>query len=663
MKTITKIMMTAVLLVVALTASAQGATRGTVKSSDKQMEMAYYFEGGKVTKQSSSAGRISYTYEVEEGATLKFYCKKVKGTDELRIVIDGKEAKGQSSASMTYQVPKGINRFSVWLEGTADYDLASAIDEDDGEISVGIECIVKNGSSSGSSTNSSSRLSSYKGTISYLDTKMEYSLSGAIVTRKKVTDEGYSTNVMQVEIMGQTEAGSTVSAAYKKIAGCVKEKAGANVSITAYTSDGKTISLQNKSGNGSSTASGKVPDKAKTIKIFMSYQNINLRQINCSVTLEVMKKADANKNKLFNWNDESIANLCEYCKGRISNYSINSTSFNAYVCCNNHRSEQKKYARKIHDWFDYIYYNDLIWTDGSGPIDIFNKCGDVTITIMENSLIHLKKRTSDGKDIWVLEKGNIVGQGLKRTDCEFEMTYCTAKPTGTTYVLENDGKSSRVYLLKGSMEVTSKKGSKKSTLKPGQAATVNNQGQMSVNSFDVGAMAKKSKISGVSSTTTTTQDKDARYDVKCAVVKYKYTKGKETGQQERSFDNYGKLERRHFKSSSNETLMYIRDNKNYSLNVKKKTMTVTEDEQLNFKNTNDSRIKKTDKRKTATILGKTCTLYQTKSSDYWVWKGIVLKKVERQKDGTQAITEATSITQPDSLDPTIFVVPKGYKTK
>lgn len=662
MKTITKIMMTAVLLVVALTASAQGATRGTVKSSDKQMEMAYYFEGGKVTKQSSSAGRISYTYEVEEGATLKFYCKKVKGTDELRIVIDGKEAKGQSSASMTYQVPKGINRFSVWLEGTADYDLASAIDEDDGEISVGIECIVKNGSSSGSSTNSSSRLSSYKGTISYLDTKMEYSLSGAIVTRKKVTDEGYSTNVMQVEIMGQTEAGSTVSAAYKKIAGCVKEKAGANVSITAYTSDGKTISLQNKSGNGSSTASGKVPDKAKTIKIFMSYQNINLRQINCSVTLEVMKKADANKNKLFNWNDESIANLCEYCKGRISNYSINSTSFNAYVCCNNHRSEQKKYARKIHDWFDYIYYNDLIWTDNSGPIDIFNKCGDVTITIMENSLIHLKKRTSDGKDIWVLEKGNIVGQGLKRTDCEFEMTYCTAKPTGTTYVLENDGKSSRVYLLEGSMEVTSKKGSKKSTLKPGQAATVNTQGQMSVNSFDVAAMAKKYKISGVS-TTTTTQDKDARYDVKCAVVKYKYTKGKETGQQERSFDNYGKLERRHFKSSSNETLMYIRDNKNYSLNVKKKTMTVTEDEQLNFKNTNDSRIKKTDKRKTATILGKTCTLYQTKSSDYWVWKGIVLKKVEHLKDGSTAITEATSITQPDSLDPTIFVVPKGYKKK
>ena len=270
-----------------------------------------------------------------------------------------------------------------------------------------------------------------------------------------------------------------------------------------------------------------MPDNAKTIHIFFSYQNINYRQINCSVTLDVVKKANAQENKSLKWNDESTANRCEHCNGQISNYTVNSTSFNAYVCCNNHRKEQK-YARKVNSWYDYIYYNDIVWTDDSGPIEVFNKCDDVKITLMENSTIFLKKRTNDGRDIWVLEKGTIVGEGLKRTDCEFEMTYCTAKPTGTTYVLENDGKSSRVYLLEGSMEVTSKKGSKKSTLKPGQTATVNNQGQMSVKSFDVGAMAKKYKISGVS--TTTTKEKNARYDMKCAVVKYKYTKGKEKGQ-------------------------------------------------------------------------------------------------------------------------------------
>ena len=663
MKTITKMMMmTAVLLVVALTASAQGATKGTVKSSDKQMEMAYYFEGGKVTKQSSSAGRISYTYEVEEGATLKFYCKKVKGTDELRIVIDGKEAKGQSSASMTYQVPKGINRFSVWLEGTADYDLASAIDEDDGEISVGIECIVKNGSSSGSSTNSSSRLSSYKGTIWNLGTEMEYSLSGAIVTEKS---NGEHLEGFVVYIKGQTEAGSTLSATFKKILECkVRKKQDVKVSVSAVTTNGKSINLQEKSGKESATVSVKVPDNAKTISLTMEYKG-GTGNIHNMVELEVVKKANAQENKSLKWEDASPAKRCPHCNGQFSNYYINPTHgfvCDAYIYCNNYKDERKKSARKVKSALDILYYNDFISTDDCATV-VLDCCDEEeTITIMQNTLVHLNKRTADGKDRWTVYKGRIVGKGIKHTDRVFEMTYCTAKPTGTTYVLENDGKSSRVYLLQGSMEVTSKKGSKKSTLKPGQAATVNNQGQMSVNSFDVAAMAKKYKISGVS-TTTTTQDKDARYDVKCAVVKYKYTKGKETGQQERSFDNYGKLERRHFKSSSNETLMYIRDNKNYSLNVKKKTMTVTEDEQLNFKNTNDSRIKKTDKRKTATILGKTCTLYQTKSTDYWVWKGIVLKKIERLKDGTQAITEATSIQTQSSLPASTFEVPKGYKKK
>ena len=646
--------MTAVLLVAVLTASAQGVTKGSYNPIVGTGEIFYSFSGGKVIEKSAFKEQLSYSYEVEEGATLSFSCFCSEKVGWPRIVIsDGngktiKETKGKS-ASMTYQVPKGQDGVCVTL------DIYNGVSTHPTE--VVISCKVKK---------PSKKLSSYKGTISYLDTKMEYSFSGAIVTQKKVTDQGYSTNAMQIEIKGQTVAGSTVSATYKKIAGCVEEKLGATASITAYTSGGNTINLLNKSeksGNGSSTYSGKVPDNAKTIHIFFSYQNINYRQINCSVTLDVVKKANAQENKSLKWNDESTANRCEHCNGQISNYTVNSTSFNAYVCCNNHRKEQKKYARKVNSWYDYIYYNDIVWTDDSGPIEVFNKCDDVKITLMENSTIFLKKRTNDGRDIWVLEKGTIVGEGLKRTDCEFEMTYCTAKPTGTTYVLENDGKSSRVYLLEGSMEVTSKKGSKKSTLKPGQTATVNNQGQMSVKSFDVGAMAKKYNISGVSSTMTTTQDKNNRYEVKCAVVKYKYTEGKVTGQQERAFDNYGKLERRHEKTSKLETYLYIRDNKNYNLNVKKKTMTVKADNQLNFRNPNESRIKKTDKRKTATILGKTCTLYQTSSSDYWVWKGIVLKKVDHKKDGTQAIIEATSIQTPTSLPASTFEVPKGYKTK
>lgn len=650
MKTITRMMMTVGLLIVALTASAQGVTKGSYNPIVGTGEIFYSFSGGKVIEKSAFKEQLSYSYEVEEGATLSFSCFCSEKVGWPRIVIsDGngktiKETKGKS-ASMTYQVPKGQDGVCVTL------DIYNGVSTHPTE--VVISCIVKK---------PSKKLSSYKGTISYLDTKMEYSFSGAIVTQKEVTDQGYSTNAMQVGIKGQTEAGSNVSATYKKIAGCVKEKAGATASITAYTSGGKEISLLNKSEkseNGISTYSGKVPDNAKTIHIFFSYQNINYRQVNCSVILDVVKKADAQESNSLKWNDESTANHCEHCKGQISTYSINSTSFNAYTCCNNHRNEQKKYAQKVHNWFDYIFYNDLIWTDNSGPVEIFNKCENVRITIMENSLIHLKKRAKDRKDIWVLEKGEIVGQGVERTDYEFEMTYCSLVPTGTTYVLQNDGKSSRVYLLEGSMEVTSKKGSKKSTLKPGQAATVNNQGQMSVKSFDVAAMAKKYKISDLS---TTTQDKN-RYDMKCAVVKYKYTKGKEVGQHERAFDNYGKVERRYFKISNKETLFYILNNKDYTLDVKKKTMTVSDDVQLNFLYPDKNRIKKITQKNPVTILGKTCTFYQSSTSDYYVWKGIVLKKVERLKNGTKAITEATSIQTPASLPASTFEIPKGYKQK
>ena len=646
MKTISRMMMTVVLLIVALTANAQGVTKGTHNPLVGSGPLTFSFSGGKVIDIDGFKAQLSYTYEVEPGATLSFSCS---GKSGYRIYIsDGhgktiKQITGKSP-SITYQVPKGTEGFCVTLEDYPGFSVAGATE-------VVIACVVKKPFKG---------LSSYKGTISYLDTKMEYSFSGAIVTEKKVTSDGYSINAMQVEIKGQTEAGSNLSATFKKIAGCVKEASDAAVSISAVTSGGKDISLQNKSEKsekGFSTCSGKVPDNAKTIVIMFTYQDVTLRQINCYVTLDVVKKADAREKGSLKWNDESAANYCEHCKGQVSTYTIQSGS-RGYTCCNNHRNEQKKYAREVHNWHDFIFYNDLICADNYGEVEIINKCADVRIIISEGSVVHLKKRAKDRKDIWVLEKGEIVGQGVERTDYEFEMTYCSLVPTGTTYVLQDDGKSSHVYLLEGSMEVTSKKGSKKSTLKPGQAATVNNQGQMSVKSFDVAAMAKKYKID----LSTTTQDKN-RYDMKCAVVKYKYTKGKEVGQHERAFDNYGKVERRYFKISNKETLFYILNNKDYTLDVKKKTMTVSDDVQLNFLYPDKNRIKKITQKNPVTILGKTCTFYQSSTSDYYVWKGIVLKKVERLKNGTKAIYEATSIQTPASLPASTFEIPKGYKTK
>ena len=640
--------MTLVLLIMALTTSAQGVTKGTFDPLAGSGSISYSFSGGKVTDKKTFKHILTYSYEVEEGATLSFSCS---GKSGYRIYIsdsNGKTIKQVTGASpsMTYQVPKGIEGFSVTLDNYPGFAVAGATEVD-------ISCKVKKSSKS-------SKLSSYKGTIWNLGTEMEYSLSGAIVTEKS---NGEHLEGFVVYIKGQTEAGSTLSATFKKILECkVRKKQDVKVSVSAVTTNGKSINLQEKSGKESATVSVKVPDNAKTISLTMEYKG-GTGNIHNMVELEVVKKANAQENKSLKWEDASPAKRCPHCNGQFSNYYINPTHgfvCDAYIYCNNYKDERKKSARKVKSALDILYYNDFISTDDCATV-VLDCCDEEeTITIMQNTLVHLNKRTADGKDRWTVYKGRIVGKGIKHTDREFDMSSCTAKPTGTTYVLEDDGKTSRVYLLDGSMEVTSKKGSKKSTLKPGQAATVNNQGQMSVNSFDVGAMAKKYNISGVSSTTT--QDKSARYGLKCAVVKYKYTKGKETGQQERCFDNYGKLERRHFTSSTKDTYLYIRDNKNYDLDAKKKTMKVSADNQLNFLNPDKSRIKKPANGKSITILGKTCTFYQTKSSDYWVWKGIVLKKIEHLKDGTQTITEATSIQTPSSLPASTFEIPKGYKT-
>lgn len=110
-----------------------------------------------------------------------------------------------------------------------------------------------------------------------------------------------------------------------------------------------------------------------------------------------------------------------------------------------------------------------------------------------------------------------MGKNLKRDRdgamLLFDMSACVAKPEGTIYVLKDDGKNSRVFLFKGSMEVTNKKDSKKQTLKPGQVVTVYANGKMVVKEFDVAAGAKKYGIS-VSGNTKKTKEKSGGTNTK-----------------------------------------------------------------------------------------------------------------------------------------------------
>ena len=115
--------MTIVLLMMALTASAQetknGVTSGKMSAISSQKEISYSFSGGTVTRddmQGSGDGG-HYDYEVEEGATINLSCS---GTENVLIGVTANNkstvlASGAKSASCSYKVPTGLKKFRITM--------------------------------------------------------------------------------------------------------------------------------------------------------------------------------------------------------------------------------------------------------------------------------------------------------------------------------------------------------------------------------------------------------------------------------------------------------------------------------------------------------------------------------------------------------------------
>ena len=72
---------------------------------------------------------------------------------------------------------------------------------------------------------------------------------------------------------------------------------------------------------------------------------------------------------------------------------------------------------------------------------------------------------------------------------------------------------------------------------------------------------------------------------------------------------------------------------------------------------------KLQKKGTATVMGKQCDHYVGTNVEYYVWKGLVIKKVQKEKNGATTIHEVTSIEQPASIDAKMFKMPDGYTVK
>ena len=156
-----------------------------------------------------------------------------------------------------------------------------------------------------------------------------------------------------------------------------------------------------------------------------------------------------------------------------------------------------------------------------------------------------------------------------------------------------------------------------------------------------------------------------RYEMERAIVKYKVTQGSHHGVLAKAFDKYGQYERRELKIGNVETIALTQGSTSYALNKKTKKAKRTKDADLNFLNLNETLMKKLNlqKKGTATVMGKQCDHYVGTNVEYFVWKGLVIRKVQKEKNGATTIHEVTSIEQPTSVDPTMFKLPNGYTVK
>ena len=388
----------------------------------------------------------------------------------------------------------------------------------------------------------------------------------------------------------------------------------------------------------------------------------------------------------FKWN-EVDEDRCVHCHGQGSEYMIQGFGEPAVTCMTNLKKEapdqnifeyyfsvpslydpkpQDKWYKLLSGEVYDVHYNDVISTRWGWKTTLSYGDEDEALTIDENSVVHLVKRNTDGSDRWNVYMGRIIGKNLKRhgeREPLFETPTMQARPTGTVFVLEADANTSRVYLLSGSMNVASKKTQKKATLKPGQASTISSDGNIKIQKFDVNAAARKygitsDELQGVAATTT------KRYGVERALVKYKVTTGTAQGVMAKVYDKYGQQERRELKMGNQTTLQLTQGSNSYSLDTQAKTYTQVTNAELNFLNMNDPVMLKLKLKKkgTAKVLNRECTVYANTDTEYYVWKGIVLKKVAHTKKGTTT-TEATSVELPASVDAKYFNMPAGYRKK
>ena len=514
----------------------------------------------------------------------------------------------------------------------------------------------------------------YKGTLKNDGHTMEWSVSGITVTKKgqprlesTVMTSAGEGNLKQ-EIEGTVARGATINASLKKVSG--KNKPKVYIDFDYYRKGsgfpvnyGRQIQLEEKE---STSRSFTVPSDADEVIINIIYRTPDPRPRSYALEMSVVFRLKVGKPAAAPA-PAPVGTGCHAC-GELHDSHIRFNDFCGQVMYRCSKVDDDCY--EMADFDAILYEKDMIYTYDEESMAILGLEDNSTYVVKPLTKIIIDTdRTKVSKfkmlvgSMWANIKKMAEGKSL-----EFEMNQASLAINGTIFACEEKNGVSSVYLFAGKVTVKSKKTNKKQVLQPGQTTSVGKDGKIVVKKFNIEQGAKKfgipmSEIRNHYSTTTTTTT-TRRYEVERAIVKYKVTKGSQQGTMAKVFDNHGQLERRELKMGNQTTLQLTQGNTSYNLDKNTKTYQQVTNAELNFLNMNASVMQKLklQKKGTAKVLDKDCTIYANSDTEYYVWKGIVLKKVQRSSNGTTT-TEATSVELPASVDSKYFKMPEGYRRK
>ena len=465
--------------------------------------------------------------------------------------------------------------------------------------------------------------------------------------------------------------GGTIALSGKKLKGPDSHN-GIVIQVRFKKKDGSLAAPEKKEifKNGSGSLKIQVPEGTEEVSASIRY--LSSKRLTCYVTWYVRAGAPTTIVPGPSTTQQAIDNCnCDYIRSDIG-YNI----IDSHIRFNDFYGEVKMRPNwKDDDSYEFVDLDSPIYEcyrikteEDSGAILGLEDMS--TYVIKPESIIIIRteeKKTSK----FELLVGSIWGNIKKMAEgksIDVEMSQCVAGISGTIVAYEEKNGVSSVYLFAGKVDVTSKKTKKKQVLQPGQTTSVGKDGKIVVKKFNIEQGAKKFGIpmseirNHYSNTTTTATTK--RYDVERAMVKYKVTTGTTQGVMAKVFDKYGQQERRELKMGNQTTLQLTQGNNSYSLDTQAKTYTQVTNAELNFLNMNDPVMLKLKLKKkgTAKVLNRECTIYANSDTEFYVWKGIVLKKVAHTKKGITT-TEATSVELPASVDTKYFNMPAGYRKK